>query len=214
MPTNEHAQALFAEIASERLTLADTLVTLTHDQWEAQSLCSGWSVRNVAAHLAMPFVTPLWKFGLTMLRTRGNFDRANESLTRRTRMRYGNQLPELLSEHAHSRFTPPGEGPLAPLTDVIVHGQDIRRPLNIDYAIPDHRQIAVLDFIAASANSSPVPVRSEKVRWQATDLDWTYGDGPTVEGPAASLMLVLTGRDDALADITGPGRERLVADTS
>lgn len=85
MPTNDRAQALFAEIASERLTLSGTLVTLTHDQWEVQSLCSGWSVRDVAAHLAMPFVTPLWKFGLTMLRTRGNFDRANESLTRRAR---------------------------------------------------------------------------------------------------------------------------------
>lgn len=200
---------LFAEIADERRGLADTLAALTPEQWETQSLCAAWSIRDVAAHLVMPLVTPLWTFGLAMVRTRGNFDAANVRLTRRTCLQHGHRLPEMLAEHADSRFTPPGQGPLAPLTDVLVHGQDIRRPLLIDHVIPDKRQRAVLDFLTSSSSASMFSAQTDDLRWQATDLDWSHGGGPIVEGPAAALMLVLTGRSVALADTTGAGAELL-----
>lgn len=139
MTTELDDDAVFAEIAAERRLVADTLTTLTTDQWQTQSLCSAWTVRDVAAHLLMPLVTPLWKFGLTMVKARGNFDKANQDLTRRVCTEHGSRLPELLAANADSRFTPPGKSPLAPLTDVLVHGEDIRRPLNLHYAIPEHR---------------------------------------------------------------------------
>jgi uncharacterized protein (TIGR03083 family) len=199
----------FAEIADERRTLAGTLATLTPEQWEAQSLCDAWTVRDVAAHLVMPLVTPLWTFGLAMVRSRGDFDSANVRLTRRTCLRHGHRLPEMLVEHAAGTFTPPGHGPLAPLTDVLVHGEDIRRPLHIDYAIPEQRQRAVLDFLVSSSSASMFSAQTENLRWQATDLDWGHGTGPIVEGPAAALMLVLTGRRVALTDTTGAGAELL-----
>lgn len=210
----ESNDAIFAEIAEERRIMADTLATLTTEQWDTQSLCDAWTVRDVAAHLVMPLVTPLWKFGLTMARYRGNFDRANQHITRRTRIEHGDNLPELLAAKAHSTFTPPGKGPLAPLTDILVHGQDIRRPLNLAYVIPEHKQVAVLDFLTGYSGDTPFSKPIDSVRWQATDLAWSQGDGPVVEGPAVSLMLILTGRGCALADTTGPGTEVLARQMS
>lgn len=214
MTTTSDGDAIFAEIAEERRIMADALMPLTPDQWQAQSLCSAWTVRDVAAHLVMPLVTPLWRFGVTMVRYRGDFDRTNEHITRRTRIEHGDHLPELLAANADSTFTPPGKGPLAPLTDILVHGQDIRRPLGLDYAIPSHRQIAVLDFLTGYTGDTPFSTPTDGVRWQATDLDWSQGDGPLVEGPATSLMLILTGRRCGLADTTGPGTELLAGQMS
>ena len=48
----------FAQIAQERTMLADVLDGLTEDQWQTQSLCSAWTVHDVAAHLLMPLVYP------------------------------------------------------------------------------------------------------------------------------------------------------------
>ena len=65
-----------------------------------------------------------------MARHRMNWDRANLSLTAAS-FHSGNGDCGRSCVKADSRFTPPGLGPQAPLTDVVVHGQDIRRPLGI-----------------------------------------------------------------------------------
>jgi Mycothiol maleylpyruvate isomerase N-terminal domain len=44
----------FAEIADERRGLAALLSELTGEQQATQSLCRGWSVHDVAAHLVVP----------------------------------------------------------------------------------------------------------------------------------------------------------------
>ena len=41
------------DVERERLSLADLLDSLTSAQWETQSLCERWRVRDVAAHVAM-----------------------------------------------------------------------------------------------------------------------------------------------------------------
>jgi uncharacterized protein (TIGR03083 family) len=200
---------IFTAIAAERRNLATTLTGLDAAQWETPSLCEGWTVRDVAAHLVVPLITPMWRFGVAMLAARGNFDRANRKMTDRVARQHGHRLPELLTEHADSRFTPPGNGPLAPLTDVIVHGRDICRPLAIEPHIPDDRQIAVLDFVASPSARGMFPLPDTELRWEASDLEWFHGDGPVVRGPAEAIMLVLTGRRAALADTAGEGAEFL-----
>lgn len=72
---------IFEAIADERRSLANTLETLTPAQWDHASLCGEWTVRDVAAHLVAPMVIPIWRFGVLMLRTRGNFDEANKMMT-------------------------------------------------------------------------------------------------------------------------------------
>ncbi|MGV8874623.1 MAG: maleylpyruvate isomerase family mycothiol-dependent enzyme [Rhodococcus sp. (in: high G+C Gram-positive bacteria)] len=211
MAGDPNDDAIFAEIADERRSIARTLEAFTSEQWDTPSLCTAWTVRDVASHLLVPLIVPLWQFGLAMARTRGNFDRANELMTQRVRRRHGDELPALLTTHADKKFTPPGHGPMAPLSDVIVHGLDICRPLGIEHHVPEHRMITMLDFLVPASGAAPFKGPELRLRWHATDLEWSRGEGPVIEGSAGTLALVLTGRSSALSDVTGPGAEKLAA---
>ncbi|MCZ4522227.1 maleylpyruvate isomerase family mycothiol-dependent enzyme [Rhodococcus ruber] len=211
MSSDSDDNAIFAEISDERRSIARTLETLSPEQWATPSLCDAWTVRDVAAHLVAPLIVPLWHFGLAMARTRGNFDRANQLMTQRVRRKHGDELPALLTAHADKKFTPPGHGPMAPLSDVLVHGLDMCRPLGIEHHVPDHRMITMLDFLVPATGAAPFKGPELRLQWRATDLDWTRGDGPIIEGSAGTMALVLTGRSSALADVTGPGADRLAA---
>lgn len=206
MPTDD---AIFAAIADERRSLAATLDTLTPEQWASPSLCGDWSVREVAAHLVAPLVVPMWRFGLLMLRARGNFDEANKAMTTLVVRDHGDDLVTLLDDRADKRFTPPGRGPAAPLTDIVVHGLDICRPLGIAHSAPDDRRRVVLDFTSDLTGTGSFANSGRPVRWEATDLEWSHGNGPLVSGPADALMLAITGRPDALRDLTGDGVDAL-----
>lgn len=202
---------IFAAITDERRQLATILGEFTPDQWATPSLCDAWSVRDVAAHLVVPLIVPMWRFGVAMAIARGDFDRANRSMTQRVVRAHGDRIPELLALHAEKRFTPPGHGPAAPLTDVIVHGQDILRPLRLTKPIAEDRLRAVLDYTAGNAGSAAGPLSDLTFRWEATDLDWSHGTGAAVRGPALALALILTGRTGALTDTTGEGAAQLAA---
>ena len=192
MSSDPDDDAIFAETSDERRSLARTFDTLTPEQWDTPSLCDAWTVRDVAAHLVVPLIVPLWQFGLAMVRTRGNFDRANQMMTQRMKRKHGDELPALLTAHADKKFTPPGHG-----------------PLGIEHHVPEHRMVTMLDFLVPESGAAPFKGPDLRLQWRATDLDWSRGEGPVVEGSAGTLALVLTGRSSALADITGPGAAQL-----
>ncbi|WP_204261446.1 maleylpyruvate isomerase family mycothiol-dependent enzyme [Blastococcus saxobsidens] len=196
----------FAEIADERRGLADLMAGLTSEQQAAQSLCSAWRVHDVVAHLVMPLEVGMPRFALAMLLCRGNFDRANVRLTRELARRPFEELTELLRRKADSRFTPPGLGPEAPLTDLLVHGLDIRRPLGLTREVPEQRLRTALAFVATAGGGGPVAEgRLDGLRFEATDVDWAHGSGPSVRGGAEDLLLAITGRSVALDQLTGDG---------
>ncbi|MBB2922205.1 maleylpyruvate isomerase family mycothiol-dependent enzyme [Cellulomonas cellasea] len=116
----------FDEIADERRALAEQLAALTPEQQTTRSLCEAWSVHDVLAHLIMPLEVSTPRIVLAVLLAGGNFDRANERVTRRLARRPFAEIVEVLHRKADARFTPPGSGPEAPLLDVLVHGLDIR----------------------------------------------------------------------------------------
>lgn len=196
---------LFEEIADERVTLADQLAALTTAQQATQSLCDAWTVRDVVAHLVMPMEVPIYKFVIAMLMAGGNFDRANQRLTAQQASRPFNELVEILKAKASVKFTPPGEGPEAPLTDVIIHGLDIRRPLQLPYKAPEQRLIVVLNTLMNAPKGIVPRGTLEGLRFQTTDLDWTHGSGPSVTGTSDSLLLALTGRRVGLDGLSGDG---------
>jgi uncharacterized protein (TIGR03083 family) len=193
-------------IAAERRAIADQLEGLTAERWTTPSLCAGWTVRDVLAHLVMPHVTSMPKFILVMLRSRMNFDRANQVLTAGQAAR---PIPDLVADlrrFATGRFTPPGLGVEAPLTDVLVHGQDLRIPLGLPDTAPLDGWVQVLRFaVSPAAQRGLAHFRLPDVGWAATDAEWRHGDGPQVEGPAAALALAMLGRDARTAELTGPG---------
>src|SRR3954447_22054870 len=65
--------AVWAVVDRERIRLADLLAELTDDEWNRPSLCAGWSVREVAAHLALSHTGPV-AAAAAMLRARGRVD--------------------------------------------------------------------------------------------------------------------------------------------
>ncbi|MEI8082679.1 MAG: maleylpyruvate isomerase family mycothiol-dependent enzyme [Actinomycetes bacterium] len=204
---------LFAEIADERRGMADLVAGLTEEQLATPSLCGAWDVRSVVAHLLMPLVTSTPKFAIAMLRAGGNFNKANIQLTASVAKRPTADLIAGLREHADSQFTPPGFGPEAPLTDVLVHGQDIRRPLGIERTFPPDRIRVELDFLLTPAATRGLVRKGilDGLELSATDLDWSAGSGEQVTGSAEAIMMSLTGRTVALADLGGPGADVLSA---
>lgn len=200
----------FEEIADERRTLADLLDGLSPEQWRTQSLCSEWTVRDVAAHLVVPLEVGIPGFALAMIASGGSFDRANVRLAAKQARRPTSEIASLLREKAEHRFTPPGAGPEAPLTDLLVHGLDLRRPLGIDREIPAGRARTSLDWLTTKTAKGLVDdgVVGE-FTLEARDIGWIHGDGPVVRGNADSLLLALTGRAIALDELEGDGVEVL-----
>ena len=201
----------FAEIADERRGLADLMSGLTGEQQAARSLCEEWSVHDVAGHLIMPLEVSTSRFMLTMLACRGSLDRANVRLTRQQARRPFDEIVQVLREKAETRFTPPGAGPEAPLTDLLVHGLDIRWPLRLTRDIPEERLQKSLTFLTCTPARGLVPGGTlDALRFEANDIDWAHGSGPTVSGNAEALLST-TGRTAALGLLSGDGLPTLQA---
>jgi uncharacterized protein (TIGR03083 family) len=197
---------VFAEIADERRGLAAQLSGLTAGQQATQSLCSEWTVRDVVGHLVVPLEVGIPKFALAMLACRGSFDRANVRLAREQARRPFGELIEVLRRKADSRFTPPGSGPEAPLTDLLVHGLDIRWPLGLPRDMPEGRVRTSLTYLTAAPAGGVVAKGAlDGLRFEADDIDWGSGSGPAVRGRAEALLLAITGRTVALDHLSGAG---------
>lgn len=201
----------WAQIRTQRLRTADFFESLSDGQWHTQSLCDAWTVHDVAAHLVMPLVTPTWKFALAMLRAKGNFDRASEDMTAHVAQASSHSLVGQLRENAASHFKPPGMGPRAPLTDIIIHGQDAALPLGQRVAVDNSMLVESLEFVTSSeARRGFIPGRRvDGLQFKATDVNWTHGDGPLVAGAGIDLLLAIAGRAVALTNLHGDGTSQL-----
>jgi uncharacterized protein (TIGR03083 family) len=197
-------------IAAERTALADLLETLTPERWATPSLCAGWTVRHVAAHLMAGPTGSIAGFARAMLRGRGSFARANTFLANDRARLPTETLVGDLRTHAGSRFTPPGLDWHAPLTDLLVHRLDITLPLGIDHGRPLDPWADALDLLVGK-RSSPgfIPKGLPSLTHVATDLQWSRGTGPRVEAPAEALALAITRRPVRLDELTGPGSAAL-----
>lgn len=203
---------LWAMIAEERLGLADLFDQLDEAQWGVESLCEGWTVRDIAAHLVGPFGKNLFQLTWKLASYRFDFNRFTLTEAKKD-PRSGPEIAAVLRADKDYRWAPPGLGPIAPFTDAIVHGQDVRRPLGVSRALPADRSVTVLDFLASPKASRGFVQRGhlDGLTWRCTDVGWSSGQGPLVEGPAEAIVLSMLGRRVAYDDLDGDGVERLRA---
>ncbi len=202
---------VWSEVAAERSGLADELEGLSETDWNMPSLCTGWRLRDVVAHLVWPLQTSLVKVAAALVVNRFDFNRVADKAAKSDR-RPGPELANALRQGADHRFTPPGFGPEAPLTDLVVHGQDIRIPLGIARPFDDERTRVVLDFLVSSKATRGGFVRkglTEGLAFRATDLNWSAGTGLPVAGPAGTLIMVLSGRNAPPVHLDGEGTATL-----
>ncbi|QEU90978.1 maleylpyruvate isomerase family mycothiol-dependent enzyme [Streptomyces kanamyceticus] len=203
---------------AERLGIADFLEELDTEDWRKDSLCTGWTVRDVAAHLTLSTRTTLLDLLKGAVGARFDWERMEYDKARERAARYTPaELVAQIRETAGSPRRAPMSAPLDPLTDFLVHGQDIARPLGRTRPMPGPQTVAALDHVVASPFYG-AKKRLRGVRLVATDADWSTGTsartgtdaGPAeARGPAGDLLLVVTGRRAGLAAVTGAGAERL-----
>ncbi|MFB0626896.1 maleylpyruvate isomerase family mycothiol-dependent enzyme [Streptomyces sp. AB3(2024)] len=193
-PATAPSAAVLRATAAERRELADVLDTLTPAQWDAPSLCAGWSVREVAAHMSLGFRTSLPGFAAELLKARGSLHRMTGRTARRDAAALTTgELADLLRDHAHHPWKPPVGGPTAGLAHDVVHGLDITVALGHPRRVPEDRLRLLLDAV------TPRGLRFfgadlTGIRLCADDLDWSHGSGDPVHGQAQDLLLVLFGR--------------------
>lgn len=205
-------EALQGLIRAARADLAEDLDGLTAAQWARPSLCAAWTVEETVVHLtAAARMTPA-RWILSML---GAGFRADVHNRRRLDEHRGATPAETLARFraAVPLTSAPSGHTAAWLGEVVVHGQDVRRPLGLTRTPAIEATTAVAEFFAArnfAVNSRSV---AEGLRLEATDGPFTSGHGPSVRGSTEALVMVLAGRRACLDELTGDGvptiRERI-----
>lgn len=200
-------------IDAQRLRVADLLDQLTDEQWHRPSLCQGWTVRDVAAHLTLQQIG--WGTALRMMvRYRGDVDRGiHESARERAATLSTGQIVAEIRGMVGSRRHNAGVSHRETLIDALVHGQDIAVPLGRSLPVPPDAAAEATTRMWTMRVPPPFPAtRTMKgFRLVATDIDWSMGRGAEVRGPIGAIMLVSSGRLVALPQLTGPGAADLAA---
>jgi uncharacterized protein (TIGR03083 family) len=196
---------VFAVVAEERRDVANLLDQLTTTQLMTPSLCSGWDVKTVAAHLVSVIADSFWAFQWMALR-RGGVHHAIDDLARRRAQCPARDIAAALRCQADYQLSPPVTGPLSGLTDVLVHGGDIKIPLGLSFA-PDPQRVALaLDFLTGPRPLGFVPRRRLRgIRLRGSDFGRAWGRGLEVSGPISALMMTACGRTALMGQLDGPG---------
>ncbi|MBC7275749.1 maleylpyruvate isomerase family mycothiol-dependent enzyme [Nocardioides sp.] len=197
--------AVWAVVHAERRALISDLEMIAPAQWATPSLCVGWSVHDVLAHMIDVASTTRLGFVRRMIAAGGDFDRDNQIGVDRERAEVPAETLAAFSRVAGRTATPPA--PLATrLVEEFAHGEDIRRPLGLrrDYPV-EHVLMAVRYLARTSQKWGGGKERAQRARLVATDADTVIGDGPEVRGTAIALVLALSGRPVEPGELTGPG---------
>ncbi|OXM63092.1 maleylpyruvate isomerase family mycothiol-dependent enzyme [Amycolatopsis vastitatis] len=198
---------MWAGVERARLRLADLLENLPEQDWERPSLCTGWRIRDVAAHLAGNAQFGAGDWFREALRARGRFNRMISESARRLAAQPPGPLVAQLRDHAASRRVPPapGAGPDSTIMDVLTHTQDIALALGREPEVPPEDAVAGLGSLWKLRFPFNPRKQLAGLRLIASDADWAVGTGPEVRGPAAGFLLLLTGRPAAYERLSGPG---------
>ncbi|WP_062981035.1 maleylpyruvate isomerase family mycothiol-dependent enzyme [Nocardia anaemiae] len=208
--TMTSAEQIWRAVAAERAGLVELLAPLSEAEWDHPSLCDGWRVRDVVAHIVLSARASLGWILINVIRARGSLDRAiRDTAIRHADRSTTQQLLGELRDSIDARVTAIGTTPADRLMDLLVHGQDIAVPLGITRDMPVTAARLAINRIWTT--DAPFHARKKFTghRLVATDTDWSAGAGSTVTGPVAALLMIVTGRQHALNQLTGAGVARL-----
>lgn len=204
---------IWQAIDAQRTSLTDLLEHLSDDEWLQPSLCAGWTVRDVAAHLTLQQVGPGGALGM-MFRWQGSLDNTIQHLARLSAAALTTrQIIAGIRGMIGSRRHTFGVTYLETLTDILVHSQDIALPLGRRLGMPPEAAAVAASRVLSMRWPPPIPSARKMagVRLSATDTSWSAGDGPEVRAPMAALLLVCCGRLAALPQLSGEAAPDLAA---
>lgn len=203
-------------VRTERAALLAFLETLAPPQWATPSLCPGWDVQAVAAHLAWASALGPLEMVRELVRAGGRPNRLVAETAVRWSARGTEAILDQLRRDLDTDAKPLGMPWDAALVDAVVHGLDVRRPLGAARTVPQEAFARVADFCAGARWPSSMllggaAAQVAGVRLVADGQDWATGAGPEVRAGADATLLLLTGRPVDPAELSGPGKPVVVA---
>ena len=179
-------------VDEQRVGLADLFEGLDDQQWMAPSLCEGWRVRDVAAHLTHSHMGPL-RMIREAAKSGFRFDPLILRLGREDR-RSREQIAGALRGMAGFRIKVPGTSVAQPMIELLVHGQDIAVPLGIDHPMPTEAAVEAAKRLSGMRFPINASKRIDGLRLVADDADFAVGNGREVRAPIADIVMMLAGR--------------------
>ncbi|WP_181275950.1 maleylpyruvate isomerase family mycothiol-dependent enzyme [Brevibacterium oceani] len=191
-------------IHAERARLLGALEDLSPEQFAQRSLCDGWSVDEVVAHLSAAANTGRWTWIRSIVRSGFDPTKHNARLLSRYRGRSPAETVDNFREAVTATIAPTKDYP-AFLGEVVVHSQDIALPLGIELS-PDPEAVAsVARYFAAKDFAVNSKTLAKGLRLRADDADFDSGSGPMVTGRLLDLVMAMAGRPEALRALNGDG---------
>ena len=206
---------LWAAIDEQRARTADLLATLTEAQWQQPSLCPGWTVRDVAAHLTLQQVSlgEILRSAIRHPGCLGGLNRMIRITARNSAARPTDLLIADIRAMIGSRRHNVGVTSLETLIDILVHGQDIAVPLGLRLEAPPDATATAVARVWSYGGKGMARVFDTidlaGLRPEADDIEWSAGQGRTIRGPVLAILLLLTGRRVALQSLYGEGADVL-----
>lgn len=190
----------------ENADMSAYLHTLAPEDWERPSLCDGWRVRDVVGHILYGNELNLLTLPYKLGKHGFSSDRSGKAYSI---ARAEGRSPDELVRDFDARDPWAGTCRVFParltLLDRLAHHQDIRRALDHPRAVPEERLLAVLAPTPKLGSVFGGKRRTKGLRLAADDLDWSWGEGPTVTGPGEALFMAMLGRPDPLPELAGEG---------
>lgn len=183
--------------------LADALEAAGADAWDTPSPCEGWRVREVVAHVTMPVRYDEAAFGAELAAAGYDFTKLSNTVAARDAGLPVETLLANLREPALAAWQPPGGGVDGALSHAVIHGLDATAPLGRSADLPAGAVAEVLAGLTVGGGHQHFGMDIEGRRYEASDMDWSYGSGPVVRGSAADLVLHLAGRQLPVGRLEG-----------
>ncbi|KJK36088.1 hypothetical protein UK23_42455 [Lentzea aerocolonigenes] len=194
---------IWQTIDAERTATADLLANLTDVEWTYPSLCEGWTVREVAAHLSLAHRMGVRDAIREYVKARGSFNRMVDQTARAEARRPTEELVAELRGAVGVHKLAPGQSLKNALMDIMVHTQDMALPLGIERHMPIEAAVVSADDLWRIGFPFHARKRLAGYRLVATDADWSAGEGTEVSGPIEALLMLLAGRTATIPRLTG-----------
>jgi uncharacterized protein (TIGR03083 family) len=173
--------------------LADLLESAPEGAWDAPSLCAGWQVRHLVAHVTMPARMTPEQFGAEMAAAGGDFGVLSDTVAARDASRpVAEHLADLRSPALHA-WQPPGGGAAGALSHAVIHSLDVTVALDRPTVAPAPARASVLDQLTG-ANGAYFGLDLTGLRLEADDTDWAWGGGDVLRADSGRLVALLAGR--------------------
>jgi uncharacterized protein (TIGR03083 family) len=181
-------------VAATYVAIADLLDRRSPVDWDTPSLCDGWRVREVVAHMTMPARYDEASFMAELQEDNFDFERLSLRIAARDATRPCDKLvADLRSDELH-HWSPPGGGEHGALNHAVIHSLDITVPLGETRCATDDAVRIVLDDLTEGGVHAHFGTEIQGRAFNATDIAWSFGTGIAVSSTAADLALSLCGR--------------------